>query len=274
MAANSRANIELVLGGGSVNATSPFGDIPTLKNILKLLKREGVTRIDTAHLYGDSEELLGKVEAGENFIINSKMKGGFEPGSAKRREVIDGVDLSLKRLKIGKLGIFDIHTPDHDVSIEKTLEAANDLFRAGKFERFSLSNYNPKDVEVVYDHCKAKGYMLPTAYQGNYSAAARALESDLFPVLRRLSISFYAYSPMAGASLPRPNSKYRTVLAASTNRPRVVVCTSRCTKSLHIWKRYKSGIIFRRPKTAARRLSHIDGLCTTHSSVETTATEF
>lgn len=154
-------------------------------------------------MYDDSEELLGMAGAGEDFIIDSKIKGGFEPGSAERSGVIDGVDLSLERLKIGKLDIFYIHAPDHDVPIEETLEAIDDVFCAGKCERFGLSKRNPKDVEAVHDHCKAKGYMLLTAYQGNYSAVARKLESDLFPVLRRLNITFYAYSPIAGGFLTK-----------------------------------------------------------------------
>jgi hypothetical protein len=108
-AANSRATIELVLGGGSISETSSFGVIPTLRSALQILRKEGIAQIDTAHMYGDSEELLGQAEAGEKFTIDSMNKGGFEPGSAKRSGVIDEVDLSLKKLKIEKLGIFYIH---------------------------------------------------------------------------------------------------------------------------------------------------------------------
>lgn len=45
--------------------------------------------------------------------------------------------------------------------------------------------------------------MLPTVYQGNYNAVARHVEKDLFPVLRRLKMSFWAYSPIAGGFLVR-----------------------------------------------------------------------
>jgi aryl-alcohol dehydrogenase-like predicted oxidoreductase len=43
--------------------------------------------------------------------------------------------------------------------------------------------------------------VLPTVFQGNYNAVSRHIESDLFPLLRKLNISFYAYSPIAGGFL-------------------------------------------------------------------------
>ena len=64
-----------------------------------------------------------------------------------------------------------------------------------------MSNYKVEDVQKVYDICKEKGYPLPEVYQGNYSAVARKQEEVLFPTLRKLGISFYAYSPIAGGFL-------------------------------------------------------------------------
>ena len=45
--------------------------------------------------------------------------------------------------------------------------------------------------------------MLPSVYQGNYNPVARHIEKDLFPVLRKLNMSFFAYSPIAGGFLVR-----------------------------------------------------------------------
>lgn len=58
-------------------------------------------------------------------------------------------------------------------------------------------------MQKVFDVCKANGFPLPTAYQGNYSAVDRRLENTLFPTLKKLGISFYAYSPMAGGFLSK-----------------------------------------------------------------------
>ena len=83
------------------------------------------------------------------------------------------------------------------------LKGINDAYKAGYFKRFGLSNYKADDVERVHKICKEKGYPLPSVYQGNYNAIARRQETELFPVLRKYGISFYAYSPIAGGFLAK-----------------------------------------------------------------------
>jgi aflatoxin B1 aldehyde reductase len=89
------------------------------------------------------------------------------------------------------------------VPLSSTLAGVNEVYKKGYFTRFGLSNYRAEDVEAVYDYCKQHDYVLPTAYQGNYSAVARKPDTVLFPTLRKLGIAFYAYSPLAGGFLTR-----------------------------------------------------------------------
>lgn len=70
-------------------------NISILRSSLDLLKKEGVNRIDTAHLYGDSDDLLGTADAVKQFTIDSKVKGGFKPGYCKAYRIVEGVNLSL-----------------------------------------------------------------------------------------------------------------------------------------------------------------------------------
>lgn len=96
------------------------------------------------------------------------------------------------------------------------------MYKRGFFKRFGLSNFKPEAVQEAYDVCKAKGYPLPSVYQGNYNAVARLQEDDLFPVLRKLNMvglqsregirfaltkriiqAFYVYSPLAGGFLTK-----------------------------------------------------------------------
>ena len=79
----------------------------------------------------------------------------------------------------------------------------NELHKRGRFRRFGLSNYKPEEVEEVVKVCKENGFVLPTVYQGNYSPVARRQDSELFPVLRKHGIAFYAYSPLAGGFLTK-----------------------------------------------------------------------
>lgn len=99
--------------------------------------------------------------------------------------------------------ILYLHAPDYKVPLEETLEAVNEVYKTGFFKRFGLSNFKVEDVQRAYDLTKEKGWVVPTVYQGNYSAVARRQETLLFPTLRKLGISFYAYSPVAGGFLTK-----------------------------------------------------------------------
>lgn len=106
-----------------------------------------------------------------------------------------------------QVDIFYIHAPDSSVPISETLAGINEVYKAGSFARFGLSNYQAKDVEAVYNHCKENGYPLPAVYQGNYSPVARKQDTLLFPTLRKLGMAFYAYSPLAGGFLTKTKAQ-------------------------------------------------------------------
>jgi len=63
------------------------------------------------------------------------------------------------------------------------------------------------DIEEIVAVCKEHGYVLPTVYQGSYSAIARRTETEVFPTLRKHGIRFYAYSPIAGGFLSKSKAE-------------------------------------------------------------------
>ncbi|KAL8793852.1 MAG: hypothetical protein Q9195_003578 [Heterodermia aff. obscurata] len=170
--------------------------------VFSLLHDHGVKDLDTASLYAGSEALLGSTGASKDFTIHTKAPG-FTPGSLSRRSVEDGMKKSLEELKLNSVETYFLHCPDTQTPIEETLEAIQELYVAGKFRKFGLSNFKASDVESIYNLAKEKGYVLPTVYQGNYNAVSRHYEQDLFPLLRKLNMSFWAYSPIAGGFLVR-----------------------------------------------------------------------
>ena len=87
--------------------------------------------------------------------------------------------------------------------LEPLLAGIDELYKAGKFKRFGLSNFTASEVEDVIRIAKEKNYVFPTVYQGNYSAVARLTENQLFPTLRKYNVAFYAYSPIAGGFLTK-----------------------------------------------------------------------
>lgn len=58
-------------------------------------------------------------------------------------------------------------------------------------------------MEEVVSVSLAKGYVVPSVYQGNYSPIARRADSEILPTLRKHNIAFYAYSPIAGGFLSK-----------------------------------------------------------------------
>jgi aflatoxin B1 aldehyde reductase len=95
------------------------------------------------------------------------------------------------------------------------LAAVNSSHQAGKFKRFGLSNFLAEEVDEVVRICREKNYIVPSVYQGNYSAVARRAEKELFPTLQKHNISFYAYSPIAGGFLTKD---VETLLAGGEGR--------------------------------------------------------
>ncbi|KAK5049454.1 hypothetical protein LTR84_004383 [Exophiala bonariae] len=196
--------LTVVFGGGAIGNRDPWTKPEDLDNVYSILLKHNCTHIDSAQLYGESEATLGLTKAGEKFTIDTKWVGGFTGGGGSSREnIVKSGQESIKKLGVKQVDIFYLHSPDPKTPIEETLAGVQEIYQLGLFKRFGVSNFKPEAVQQVYDHCKEQGYVLPTVYQGNYSPVARRQETTLFPVLRKLGIAFYAYSPLAGGFLTK-----------------------------------------------------------------------
>lgn len=198
--------VKAVFGGGSFmdqGAMSSFATKEAVAEAIDVLLASGVTTIDTARIYPGSEVALGRQAKRTHFTIDTKVPGGFEPNTAHKDTIVAHAREALDKVAIDQFDILYIHSPDPDIPLDDTLAGINEAHKQGIFRRFGLSNYAPADVQRVYDIAKEKGYPLPQVYQGNYNPVARHLEKDLFPVLRKLGILFYAYSPLAGGFLTK-----------------------------------------------------------------------
>jgi aflatoxin B1 aldehyde reductase len=99
------APLDLVIrfGGAGFGDASKFKEAKDARPLFDVLKEQGVTHIDTAHLYGNSETYLGEVGAGKEFHFDTKWKGGFAPGSVTKDKIIETADESLKKLGVKKV---------------------------------------------------------------------------------------------------------------------------------------------------------------------------
>ncbi|KAJ4504156.1 hypothetical protein HRR83_008598 [Exophiala dermatitidis] len=206
----SQQPIEVVFGAASVGNYGPWVDEDYVKKAFSTLEAHGVKKLDTAQLYGNSEQRLGELKAGERFVIDTKWVGGFTGhGWATKDNIVNSAKESIQKLGVKQVDIFYLHSPDPGTPLEDTLEGVNEVYKTGVFKRFGLSNFSPEDVQKAYDIAKAKGWVLPTIYQGNYNPVARKVETLLFPTLRKLGIAFYAYSPLAGGFLTKTAQQVR-----------------------------------------------------------------
>lgn len=208
--------VKILFGGAIFMDASwlPKGN-DSIREILDILERKGVRSIDTARLYRESEELLGQVHSSDRFNIDTKLLGGFAPEPTTKESVIESGELSLRLLQTNRVDTYYIHSPDRRSKTEDVLAGINALYEAGKFNRFGLSNFLASEVDDVVRICREKGYILPTVYQGNYSAVARHAETQTLPTLRKYGIAFYAYSPIAGGFLTKD---VETMLAGGEGR--------------------------------------------------------
>ncbi|KAH8806093.1 aldehyde reductase [Xylogone sp. PMI_703] len=194
-------SVQVIFGGATLGNAPPFDTNEHLKEAYSILLKYDVKRIDSSQLYGQCESILGATRAGDHFTLDTKWAGG--QGWATRDNIVNSAKSSIEKLNVKQVDIFYIHIPDLQTSISEITAAVQEVYQLGLFKRFGLSNYLAEDVEKIYDYCKQQGYVLPTVYQGNYSAVARKPETTLYPTLRRLGIAVHAFSPLAGGFLTK-----------------------------------------------------------------------
>ncbi|KAJ5521276.1 hypothetical protein N7527_005391 [Penicillium freii] len=197
------APVNLIWGGGSIMVEEAYPTLDSINAALDILQANNIKTIDTARIYLSSEERLGQVKASSRFAIDTKHPGGFSPEANSQESISSIANQSLDYLQTDQVDVYYIHAPDRRFPLEELLAGVNALYQAGKFKRFGLSNYLATEVDEVVRVCREKGHVLPTVYQGNYSAVARRMETELLPTLRKHNIAFNAYSPIAGGFLTK-----------------------------------------------------------------------
>ncbi|KAJ9108923.1 hypothetical protein QFC21_000244 [Naganishia friedmannii] len=179
------------------------------KRCLDLLTSRGYNEIDTARVYVGGKQEAWTRDAGwkeRGFKIASKWYP-HEAG-AHKPEVLKGkVQESLKELGTDSVDIYYLHAADRATPFQETLKAVDDMYKAGKFKTFAISNFTAAEVAEVCLIAKYNGWVRPTLYQGMYNAITRSAEKELFPVLRRFGLDYVAYNPIAGGIL---SGKYKT----------------------------------------------------------------
>jgi aryl-alcohol dehydrogenase-like predicted oxidoreductase len=159
----------------------------------------GVTLLDTANIYGNSELKVGQALRGRRAQALVATKFGIitERANSDDRSV-DGrpeyvracCEASLKRLGIEQIDLYYQHRVDPQVPIEETVGAMATLVQAGKVRLLGLSEAAPDSIR------RAHRVHPIAALQTEYSLWSREPEAQILPTLRELGISLVAYSPL------------------------------------------------------------------------------
>lgn len=181
------------------------------QEMVDLFQSYGHVDIDTARIYGDgsSEEYLGRLStAGVNLdtklfpsAANPKMALVGTPYHHNAHDLRLGLMRSLEALKVPKVHIWYLHSPDRTVDFEGTLREVNKLYEEGYFEKLGISNYQSWEVAKLCEISERNGWIKPSVCQGIYNAFHRAVEPELLRCLRHYGISFYCFNPLAAGML-------------------------------------------------------------------------
>ncbi|MEU8194161.1 aldo/keto reductase [Microbispora amethystogenes] len=163
----------------------------------------GINFIDTADVYGDSEEVVGRALRGrrDNVVLATKMGRpmGDDPNrqGASRRWVMTAVESSLRRLGTDHIDLFQIHRPDPDTDVEETLSALTDLIRSGKVRAIGSSTMPASDIVEAQWVAERRGLERFHTEQPPYSILNRGIESEVLPVAQRFGMGTLVWSPLA-----------------------------------------------------------------------------
>jgi aryl-alcohol dehydrogenase-like predicted oxidoreductase len=169
----------------------------------------GVNFFDTADVYsgGDSEAMLGAALRSRRDDVVIATKVGMRSGQAltrgglSRRHILWSVDQSLRRLGTDWIDVFIAHREDALTPVEETLQALDEVVRAGKVRYLGFSNWSAWSASAALELQKANGWAPFSHGQMYYSLLCRDVEYEVLPMMQRYGLGLTVWSPLAGGFL-------------------------------------------------------------------------
>ena len=202
------------LGFGAMRITGDgiWGEPKDRENAKKVLRRAvelGVNFIDTADSYGPdvSEQLIGEALSpyAKGVVIATKA-GLTRQGPNKWQPVgrpeylVQEVEMSLRRLKIDRIDLWQLHRIDPLVPVEESLGAIKKLQEQGKIRHIGLSEVKPHEID------RARNVVDIVSVQNQYNLGDRRHE-DVVDYCTKHKLAFIPWSPVAAGKLAKPGGK-------------------------------------------------------------------
>lgn len=182
---------------------------PLIRRALEL----GINFFDTANIYslGKSEEILGralKEYANRDDVViatkvHQKMREGPNGGGLSRKAILSEIDKSLARLGTEYVDLYIIHRWDYATPIEETMEALNDVVKAGKARYIGASAMHAWQFQKALHVADTHGWTRFVSMQNHLNLLYREEEREMMPLCREEKIGVTPYSPLASGRLTR-----------------------------------------------------------------------
>jgi aryl-alcohol dehydrogenase-like predicted oxidoreductase len=198
---------------------------PFIKHALEL----GFNFFDTANVYsnGRSEEIVGKAlhdfaGSRDEVVIATKvyfdMSDKPNDGGLSRKHILSSIDASLRRLGTDYVDLYQIHRWDYNAPIEETLDALNDVVRAGKARYIGASAMFAWQFAKALFTSELHGWTRFVSMQPHYNLIYREEEREMLKLCQDQKIAVIPYSPVAKGLLTRkPNKERNETLRARTD---------------------------------------------------------
>jgi aryl-alcohol dehydrogenase-like predicted oxidoreductase len=168
---------------------------------------KGINFFDTADVYsqGESERVTGKAlkqyAKRHEVVIATKVNGpmGGDPNNRglSRKHILDSIDRSLHRLGVDYVDLYQIHRFDYETPIEETLEALNDVVRAGKARYIGASSMYAWQFAQMLSTSEKHGWTRFVSMQPQYNLVYREEEREMLPLCKDQGIGVIPWSPLA-----------------------------------------------------------------------------
>jgi aryl-alcohol dehydrogenase-like predicted oxidoreductase len=181
----------------------------------------GITLFDTADIYGESEEYIGRAleRRRDRVVLATKfgkpLDGAPDLPRGSREYIHWAAERSLRRLRTDVIDVYQMHEPDDRTPIEETLGALHELVQEGKARHLGSSNFSAQQIEEADRVARERGLTRFVSAQNHYSLVERGIEDDVLPVCERLGIGMLPYFPLASGLL---TGKYTHGVEATEGR--------------------------------------------------------
>ena len=186
--------------------------------IVRHAVEHGIIFFDTADVYsqGVSEQITGRLlrklfVRREDYVLATKvcsqMGSGPNDRGLSRKHILDSIDASLRRLGTDYIDLYQIHRWDNETPIEETLQALDDVVRAGKVRYIGASSMYAWQFAKAQYTAERHSWTQFISMQNHYNLVYREEEREMIPLCRDMGVGVIPWSPLARGLLTGSRSR-------------------------------------------------------------------